>query len=158
MPWCCLRSRKVRQGGNMITVTWNNKCWCPCHWQNKKGNGRSIRAVGQLAGQTVVEGRKTGWFIVVNSKVMHVTCRKTMGPILKPISVISAYLHHLFEAYKNMYLSPGFVNGLSILWALTHQGWRGRGVLGWQPTIGINPESVPPYYRNHCFHGSSGGR
>ena len=63
----------------MITVAWSNKRWCLSHWQNKKGNKKLKRAVSQLAGQTMVGGRKTGWFIVVNSKTMHVTFRITMG-------------------------------------------------------------------------------
>ena len=50
--------------------------WRTCsHWQNRKGNGKLIRAVSQLAGQT----KKTGWFIAANSKMMLVTCRITMG-------------------------------------------------------------------------------
>ena len=45
---------------------------------DKMGIGKLIRAVGQLARQTMVEGRKTVWFIAVNSKTMHVTCSITM--------------------------------------------------------------------------------
>ena len=79
MPRCCLKLRKARQGGSTITVAWNNRCWCLSHWQNRKGNGKLKGAVGQLAGQTMVEDRKTGWFIVAISKTMHVICRITRG-------------------------------------------------------------------------------